>query len=151
MGEGTFHLYWAEYNIPFLVNQSEGVLPLGGIVLNPDIEVSEEFGGRMIPFKTSGLTKENRIRDSKFSLFYNLVVGEAVRDLDDIEKGEISSPNCESSFAMQPCMRLKRLPSDFFLSPADEWQKREPKTGTIPLLLPSSEKSTMNCGTICCT
>lgn len=132
MGEGTFHPYWAEYNIPFLVNQSEGVLPLGGIVLNPDVEVSKEFRWEDDSFQNKWVDKENRIRDSKFSLFYNLVVGEAVGDLDIIQEGEVNSPDCEF-FRHAAVYAAHGFSSDFFLSPADEVAEKGTKTGTIPL------------------
>lgn len=132
MEEGTFHPYWAELNIPLLVNQSEGVLPLGRMVLNPDLEVSEEFRWEDDSFEDKWVDEENKIRNPKFSLFYNLVVGQAVGDLDDIEKGEISSPNCEF-FRHAAVYATEGLSSDFFLSPAAELEEKGTKTGTIPL------------------
>ena len=132
MEEGTFHPYWAEVNIPLLVNRSEGVLPLGRMVLNPDLEVSKEFRWEDDSFQDKWIDEENKIRNPKFSLFYNLVVGQAVGDLDDIEKGEISSPNCEF-FRHAAVYATEGLSSDFFLSPAAELGEKGTKTGTIPL------------------
>ena len=42
LGGGNVHPYWAEYNIPFLVNQSGGGF-IGRNRVEPDVEVSKEF------------------------------------------------------------------------------------------------------------
>ena len=82
------------------------MLPLGRALLNPDLEVSKEFRWEDDSFQDKLVDEENKIRNPKFSLFYNLVVGQAVGDLDDIEKGEFLR-RIVSSFAMQQCTRPK--------------------------------------------
>ena len=62
-------------------------------MINPDIDVSEEFRWEDDSFEDQ-LDADGKLNPD-FSLFYNLVVGRATGDLNLIEKGEISSPGCE--------------------------------------------------------
>ena len=99
--EGTFHPYWAEYNIPLLVNRSEGVLPLGRMVLNPDIDVSKEFRWEDDSFEDNLIDEKTRF-NPKFSLFYNLVVGQAVIEFDS-KKAKFHRQGVNLS----PCGRIR--------------------------------------------
>lgn len=130
--EGEYHPYWAEYNIPILVHPSEGVLRLGSTVINPDIDVSEEFRWEDDSFEYQ-LDGDGKLNPD-FSLFYNLVVGKGTGDLDLIEKGEISSPGCEF-FRHAAVYALDGFPGDFFLCPTEEIV--DYKTGEVTVTLPS--------------
>ena len=145
--EGTYHPYWAEYNIPVLIHQSEGVLPLGRTVINPDLEVSKEFRynddhGHMDSFVDRWIDEEQTVKNQKFSLFYNLVVGEAMGDLKHDSSGYLvddgglnSNPGCEFSCHADVYL-MEGYPCDFFLSPIPIKISYN-KTSENTLILPS--------------
>ena len=136
------HPYWAEHNIPILVHPSEGVLPLGRTVINPEVGVSDEFkwedkdGHRedsfVDPFDSEG--KPN----SDFSLFRNLVVGELTGDLDPITSGDIFCP--ENEFFRHASLYVSfNFPSDFFLCPTKQVAA---ESFSKPIQLPSMANET---------
>lgn len=129
--------YWAEHNIPILVHPTEGVLPLGRTVINPEIGVSDEFkwedeDGHRGDFFVDAEDSEGKA-NPEFSLFRNLVVGQLMGDLDPIEKIDIFSPDCEF-FRHAALFVQEGFPSDFFLCPTEQIKA---ESFSNPIQLPS--------------